>query len=168
MGGLGGGHYRAYAKNLSDGEWYHFDDSYVSKSSAEDSVNANVYLLSTEDARQIQGCDREGSCTSDSNQEPDSQKSIDMGGQSVVRVPDEADPPPFELSDLDVLVPPSAYDLPESQASYDLPGPYRSNPGGSDDDPTFTTPSPVTTGSAGAKGVAVEVTTTTTTEKKEL
>ncbi|KAF8674795.1 hypothetical protein RHS04_07040 [Rhizoctonia solani] len=107
-----------------------------------------------------------------------------MGGQSVVRVPDEADPPPFELSELDVLVPPSAYDLPESQASYDLPGPYRSNPGGSDDDLTFTTPSPVTTGSAGAKydsleekdqdgverlgGVAVEVTTTTTTEKKEL
>ncbi|KAG9088186.1 CSN-associated deubiquitinating enzyme Ubp12, partial [Ceratobasidium sp. 392] len=45
MGGLGGGHYRAYAKNPSDGDWYHFDDSYVTKSSAEDSVNANAYLL---------------------------------------------------------------------------------------------------------------------------
>ncbi|QRW17479.1 ubiquitin carboxyl-terminal hydrolase [Rhizoctonia solani] len=185
MGGLGGGHYRAYAKNLSDGEWYHFDDSYVSKSSAEDSVNANAYLLfyrrRSSDSKAVIEKVR---ARVDSNQEPDSQKSIDMGGQSVVRVPDEADPPPFELSDLDVLVPPSAYDLPESQASYDLPGPYRSNPGGSDDDPTFTTPSPVTTGSAGAEydsleekdqdgverlgGVAVEVTTTTTTERKEL
>ncbi|QRW26646.1 ubiquitin carboxyl-terminal hydrolase [Rhizoctonia solani] len=185
MGGLGGGHYRAYAKNLSDGEWYHFDDSYVSKSSAEDSVNANAYLLfyrrRSSDSKAVI---KKVRARVDSNQEPDSQKSIDMGGQSVVRVPDEADPPPFELSDLDVLVPPSAYDLPESQASYDLPGSYRSNPGGSDDDPTFTTPSPVTTGSAGAEydsleekdqdgverlgGVAVEVTTTTTTEKKEL
>ncbi|CAE6467056.1 unnamed protein product [Rhizoctonia solani] len=45
MGGLGGGHYRAYAKNLSDGEWYHFDDSCVTKSTAEDSVNANACLL---------------------------------------------------------------------------------------------------------------------------
>lgn len=38
MGGLGGGHYRAYAKNPSDGEWYHFDDSYVTKSTAEESI----------------------------------------------------------------------------------------------------------------------------------
>ncbi|CAE6434549.1 unnamed protein product [Rhizoctonia solani] len=70
MGVLGGGDYWAYAKNLSDGKWYHFEDSYVSKSSAEDSVG------------------------------PDSQKSIDMGGQSVVRVPDKADPPLFKLPDL--------------------------------------------------------------------
>ncbi|GAB1526757.1 hypothetical protein RhiTH_009929 [Rhizoctonia solani] len=58
------------------------------------------------------------------------------------------------------------------------------NLGGSNNNPTFTTPSPVTTGSAGAKynslkekdqdgveglgGVAVEVTTTTTMERKEL
>ncbi|QRW27817.1 ubiquitin carboxyl-terminal hydrolase [Rhizoctonia solani] len=157
MGGLGGGHYRAYAKNLSDGEWYHFDDSYVSKSSTEDSVNANAYLLfyrrRLSDSKAVIEKVR---ARVDSNQEPDSQKSIDMGGQSVVRVPDEADPPPFELSDLDVLVPPSAYDLPESQASYDLPGPYRSNPGGSDNDPTFTTPSPVTTGSAGAEYDSLE------------
>ncbi|KAG8727039.1 CSN-associated deubiquitinating enzyme Ubp12, partial [Ceratobasidium sp. 423] len=45
MRGLDGGHYRAYAKNLSDNEWYHFDDSCVTKSSAEDSINANAYLL---------------------------------------------------------------------------------------------------------------------------
>lgn len=29
LGGLGGGHYRAYAYNHTDDKWYHFDDSYV-------------------------------------------------------------------------------------------------------------------------------------------
>ena len=38
MGGLGGGHYRAYAKNEND-KWYHFDDSFVS---AADATNAVV------------------------------------------------------------------------------------------------------------------------------
>jgi len=45
MGGLGGGHYRAYAKNEVDEQWYHFDDSYTTKTRAEDSVNSNAYLL---------------------------------------------------------------------------------------------------------------------------
>ncbi|KAG8958696.1 CSN-associated deubiquitinating enzyme Ubp12 [Tulasnella sp. 419] len=45
MGGLGGGHYRAYAKNPDDGQWYHFDDSHVSKSSAEASVTPFAYVL---------------------------------------------------------------------------------------------------------------------------
>ncbi|CCO32533.1 hypothetical protein BN14_06594 [Rhizoctonia solani AG-1 IB] len=105
-----------------------------------------------------------------------------MAEQPVVRAPDETDPPPFELSDLDTLVPPSAYETPDSHTGYNLPGPYRSNPGGSDDDPTFTTPSPVTTGSAGAEydsieekdaegvetlgGVTVEVSTTTTVDRE--
>ena len=31
MGGLGGGHYTAYAKNAFDKEWYEFDDSSCSK-----------------------------------------------------------------------------------------------------------------------------------------
>ncbi|KAJ3515187.1 hypothetical protein NLJ89_g1915 [Agrocybe chaxingu] len=45
IGGLGGGHYRAYASNHLTGKWYHFDDSYVSQSRASESVNANAYLL---------------------------------------------------------------------------------------------------------------------------
>ncbi|KAH9940921.1 cysteine proteinase [Epithele typhae] len=45
MGGLGGGHYRAYALNHVTGKWYHFDDSYVTPSSADKAVNANAYLL---------------------------------------------------------------------------------------------------------------------------
>ncbi|KAF7370332.1 hypothetical protein MSAN_00664600 [Mycena sanguinolenta] len=45
MGGLGGGHYRAYALNHANQKWYHFDDSYVTPAKAQDAVNANAYLL---------------------------------------------------------------------------------------------------------------------------
>ncbi|KAL4073013.1 hypothetical protein V8B97DRAFT_297817 [Scleroderma yunnanense] len=45
MGGLGGGHYRAYAYHHVVGQWYSFDDSYVTRTQAENSVNANAYLL---------------------------------------------------------------------------------------------------------------------------
>ncbi|OSD02956.1 cysteine proteinase [Trametes coccinea BRFM310] len=45
LGGLGGGHYRAYAQNHVTGKWYHFDDSYVTPSRPEAAVNANAYLL---------------------------------------------------------------------------------------------------------------------------
>lgn len=38
IGGLGGGHYRAYAYNHADEKWYHFDDSYVSEAQASSSV----------------------------------------------------------------------------------------------------------------------------------
>ena len=38
LGGLGGGHYRAYALNHITKKWYHFDDSFVTESSAEQSV----------------------------------------------------------------------------------------------------------------------------------
>ncbi|KAF8659816.1 hypothetical protein AX16_001701 [Volvariella volvacea WC 439] len=45
IGGLGGGHYRAYAHNHVTDKWYHFDDSYVSPAKPPDAVNANAYLL---------------------------------------------------------------------------------------------------------------------------
>jgi ubiquitin carboxyl-terminal hydrolase 4/11 len=38
LGGLGGGHYRAYAKNFRDETWYHFDDTHVTTSKARESV----------------------------------------------------------------------------------------------------------------------------------
>jgi ubiquitin carboxyl-terminal hydrolase 4/11 len=38
LGGLGGGHYRAYALNHQNNEWYHFDDSFVSPAQASDAV----------------------------------------------------------------------------------------------------------------------------------
>ncbi|KAG6832675.1 hypothetical protein H0H87_000857 [Tephrocybe sp. NHM501043] len=45
MGGLGGGHYRAYALNHLNEKWYHFDDSYVTLARATDAVNPNAYVL---------------------------------------------------------------------------------------------------------------------------
>ncbi|KAJ4473567.1 hypothetical protein J3R30DRAFT_3509735 [Lentinula aciculospora] len=45
LGGLGGGHYRAYAHNHMNHKWYHFDDSFVSESTANEAVNENAYLL---------------------------------------------------------------------------------------------------------------------------
>lgn len=45
LGGLGGGHYRAYALNHVTEQWYHFDDSYVTRSDASHAVNSNAYLL---------------------------------------------------------------------------------------------------------------------------
>lgn len=45
MGGLGGGHYRAYALNQEDKQWYHFDDSHVSKARPEDAVVSLVNVL---------------------------------------------------------------------------------------------------------------------------
>ena len=38
LGGLGGGHYRAYAYNTPDDKWYHFDDSYVTPARPEAAV----------------------------------------------------------------------------------------------------------------------------------
>lgn len=45
LGGLGGGHYRAYAKNYADGQWYHYDDSHVSLADPSAAINRNAYLL---------------------------------------------------------------------------------------------------------------------------
>lgn len=45
LGGLGGGHYRAFALNHVTDQWYHFDDSYVTRTDASQAVNSNAYLL---------------------------------------------------------------------------------------------------------------------------
>ncbi|SCU95971.1 LAFA_0G03488g1_1 [Lachancea sp. 'fantastica'] len=44
-GGLGGGHYTAYAKNAEDDKWYYFDDSRVTETNCERSVSEAAYLL---------------------------------------------------------------------------------------------------------------------------
>ncbi|CEI91625.1 Putative Ubiquitin carboxyl-terminal hydrolase [Rhizopus microsporus] len=44
-GGLGGGHYTAYAQNFEDKNWYHFDDSHVSKVDVSDIKTSAAYLL---------------------------------------------------------------------------------------------------------------------------
>jgi ubiquitin carboxyl-terminal hydrolase 4/11/15 len=45
MGGLGGGHYTAYAKSQFDGEWYELDDSRTSKASADQIKSSAAYVL---------------------------------------------------------------------------------------------------------------------------
>jgi hypothetical protein len=47
MGGLGGGHYRAYALNHLSGRWYHFDDSYVTTAQPREAV-VSIHVFSLE------------------------------------------------------------------------------------------------------------------------
>ncbi|CAJ0633733.1 13751_t:CDS:10 [Entrophospora sp. SA101] len=44
-GGLSGGHYIAYAKNPIDGNWYEFDDMFVTKKSADEIMKIEAYIL---------------------------------------------------------------------------------------------------------------------------
>ena len=44
-GGLGGGHYTADARNFLDKEWYDYNDSFVSRTSAQSAVSRQAYLL---------------------------------------------------------------------------------------------------------------------------
>eukprot|EP00455_Lapot_gusevi_P009468 TRINITY_DN1423_c0_g1_i5.p1 TRINITY_DN1423_c0_g1~~TRINITY_DN1423_c0_g1_i5.p1 ORF type:complete len:919 (+),score=331.64 TRINITY_DN1423_c0_g1_i5:79-2835(+) len=45
MGGMGGGHYTAYTKNLVDGRWFELDDSRVASASAGNVVSPAAYVL---------------------------------------------------------------------------------------------------------------------------
>ncbi|KAJ3017280.1 CSN-associated deubiquitinating enzyme Ubp12 [Thoreauomyces humboldtii] len=45
FGGLGGGHYTAFAKNCVDDQWYNFDDSQVSKIDEESVLTSAAYFL---------------------------------------------------------------------------------------------------------------------------
>lgn len=45
FGGLGGGHYTAYAKNAPLNSWYSFDDALVSSTSANNVVTRSAYVL---------------------------------------------------------------------------------------------------------------------------
>ncbi|KAF3021131.1 CSN-associated deubiquitinating enzyme Ubp12 [Neopestalotiopsis sp. 37M] len=44
-GGLGGGHYTAYAKNFVDGQWYNYNDSSVNRANPDKIVDVTAYLL---------------------------------------------------------------------------------------------------------------------------
>jgi ubiquitin carboxyl-terminal hydrolase 4/11/15 len=46
MGGLGGGHYTAYAKNILNEKWYLFDDSSVHEvRDLSRMISSNAYVL---------------------------------------------------------------------------------------------------------------------------
>ncbi|XP_010908130.1 ubiquitin carboxyl-terminal hydrolase 9 [Elaeis guineensis] len=44
-GGLGGGHYTAYAKLIDEDSWFHFDDSHVSPANEDEIKTSAAYLL---------------------------------------------------------------------------------------------------------------------------
>ena len=44
-GGLGGGHYTAYAKNHNTGTWHYFDDSNVTPTSEDNILSKAGYVL---------------------------------------------------------------------------------------------------------------------------
>jgi len=62
-GGLGGGHYTAYAKNKKTGKWYSFDDSSVSPIGEESVVTKSGYVL-------VYARRQRGAATIDSNNDP--------------------------------------------------------------------------------------------------
>ena len=45
FGGLGGGHYTAFAKNCRNKRWYNFDDSSVSAQAETNLVSKSAYVL---------------------------------------------------------------------------------------------------------------------------
>ncbi|CAD8125674.1 unnamed protein product [Paramecium sonneborni] len=45
FGGMGGGHYTAFAKNQKNQKWYNFDDSQVSELDEDQIISKNAYLL---------------------------------------------------------------------------------------------------------------------------
>ncbi|CAO3599291.1 unnamed protein product [Absidia cylindrospora] len=63
FGGMGGGHYTAYAQNWQDGEWYNFDDSHVTKVEQKDAKTNAAYLLFYKRRRQQVATDSEETAT---------------------------------------------------------------------------------------------------------
>ena len=54
IGGLGGGHYRAYALNSDNDEWYHFDDSFVNRADASEAVvSASMIVINAQLTRHM-------------------------------------------------------------------------------------------------------------------
>jgi len=45
FGGLGGGHYTAFAKNFNNGDWYNFNDSSASKTNKSGVCSSAAYVL---------------------------------------------------------------------------------------------------------------------------
>ncbi|KAF8966337.1 hypothetical protein BDZ97DRAFT_1809088 [Flammula alnicola] len=96
IGGLGGGHYRAYASNHITGKWYHFDDSYVTQARASESVNANAYLLFYRRRTNAPL----GGKSFQKIQEAKLQAKADVTGQPKVTIGTQLPTPPNEPSDL--------------------------------------------------------------------
>jgi ubiquitin carboxyl-terminal hydrolase 4/11/15 len=54
MGGLGGGHYTAHAKNIHDQKWHTFDDSCVTDIDENNVISKSAYVLIYQQQQPIQ------------------------------------------------------------------------------------------------------------------
>jgi len=71
-GGLGGGHYTAYAKNKEDGRWYNFNDSFASEvQDPSRIVSCSAYVLFYKRKRLQSNATTNNNITSTSNQSND-------------------------------------------------------------------------------------------------
>lgn len=81
MGGLGGGHYTAFAKNFEDNGWYKFDDSMVSPvRDTQRMITSHAYLLfyRRRSDRPLGGLKLEEACRkyAEANEEPDEEEAV--------------------------------------------------------------------------------------------
>jgi hypothetical protein len=54
MGGLGGGHYTAHAKNQHDQKWHTFDDSCVTDIDENNVISKSAYVLIYQQSQPVQ------------------------------------------------------------------------------------------------------------------
>jgi len=83
-GGMGGGHYTAYAKNKDDGKWYYFDDSSVTLSSEDAVCTKAAYVLFylRRDLSHMSTPNNGNMCNGSSNMSAGSGKSVAAGDAS--------------------------------------------------------------------------------------
>ena len=74
FGGMGGGHYTAYAKNCADQRWYNFDDSSVSVADEESVCSKAAYVLFYQKRGIGGGCDGVAPATTGTNVNNSSQQ----------------------------------------------------------------------------------------------
>ena len=87
FGGMGGGHYTAFAKHHSKEKWYDFDDSSVSAVSDDDGIvshSAYVLFYTRRDAAE-ESVSNEGSGTSDSNEGSSASDSCSASSEATLR-----------------------------------------------------------------------------------
>jgi len=100
MGGMGGGHYTAYCKNLSDHKWYCYDDSRVSTATESDIKSDSAYVLFYQ--RRDKGT-KSTSSASASQSKVDSSSSFSSSSSSSSFSAPHQNPPPLENTALTQL-----------------------------------------------------------------
>uniref|UniRef100_A0A3P8XTK5 Ubiquitin carboxyl-terminal hydrolase n=1 Tax=Esox lucius TaxID=8010 RepID=A0A3P8XTK5_ESOLU len=81
-GGMGGGHYTAYAKNKDDDKWYHFDDSSVCPANEDQIVSKAAYVLFYQRQDTVKGT---GYFALDREEEEDDDEDVEENGEADER-----------------------------------------------------------------------------------